>query len=139
MAQKKSKMCPVVHFEMPAEDKKRMSAFYSGVFGWDMKQLGKDMGEYVLATTVKTDPKTMMPKTVGAINGGFYSKMDAEMGSHPSVVISVEDINEAMKKVKDAGGKVHGKPDEIPGIGLYVSFTDTEGNDVRMLQPLEGK
>ena len=24
----------VVHFEMPAEDRKRMIAFYSGVFGW---------------------------------------------------------------------------------------------------------
>ena len=25
---------------------------------------------------------------------------------------------------------------EIPGVGHYVSFTDTEGNRVSMLQPL---
>jgi predicted enzyme related to lactoylglutathione lyase len=42
-----------------------------------------------------------------------------------------------MKKVADAGGKVLGDPMEIPGIGQYVSFTDTEGNRVSILQPAE--
>jgi len=28
------KMDPVVHFEMPAEDRKRMSGFYTKAFGW---------------------------------------------------------------------------------------------------------
>jgi hypothetical protein len=40
-----------------------------------------------------------------------------------------------VKKVSDAGGKVLGEPAEIPGIGLYVSFIDTEGNRVSILQP----
>lgn len=40
-----------------------------------------------------------------------------------------------MKKVADAGGKVLGGPMEIPGVGKYVSFLDTEGNRVSMLQP----
>jgi predicted enzyme related to lactoylglutathione lyase len=30
---------------------------------------------------------------------------------------------------------VLGEPVEIPGIGQYVAFTDTEGNRVSMLQP----
>jgi hypothetical protein len=37
----------------------------------------------------------------------------------------------------DAGGKVLGEPMEIPGIGLYVSFFDSEGNRVSMMQPNE--
>ncbi|MCX9082670.1 MAG: hypothetical protein OIN83_10780 [Candidatus Methanoperedens sp.] len=41
-----------------------------------------------------------------------------------------------MKTVADAGGKVLGEPMEIPGIGQYVSFTDTEGNRVSMLEPV---
>ncbi len=57
-------------------------------------------------------------------------------GAYPSVVIAVDNIKDAVKKVKDAGGKVLGEPMEIPGIGQYVSFTDTEGNRVGMLQPL---
>jgi predicted enzyme related to lactoylglutathione lyase len=35
-------MDPVVHFEMPAEDKKRMVEFYANVFGWKMEMLGKE-------------------------------------------------------------------------------------------------
>lgn len=43
-----------------------------------------------------------------------------------------------MKKVASAGGRVLGDGEtmEIPGVGQYVSFTDTEGNRVAMLQPL---
>ncbi len=47
----------------------------------------------------------------------------------------VEDIQEHMKKVNKAGGKVLGDPVEMPGVGWYVSFLDTEGNRVSMLQP----
>ena len=54
---------------------------------------------------------------------------------YPSVVVAVDDINDSMKKVTQAGGKVLGDPMEIPGIGQYVSFFDTEGNRVSMLQP----
>ena len=41
-------MNPVVHFEMPAEDRKRMADFYTKVFGWKIQQLGEDMGNYCL-------------------------------------------------------------------------------------------
>jgi hypothetical protein len=37
--------------------------------------------------------------------------------------------------VVQAGGKVLGEPLEIPGVGRYVSFFDTEGNRVSMMQP----
>jgi predicted enzyme related to lactoylglutathione lyase len=33
------------------------------------------------------------------------------------------------------GGQRAGEPDDIPGVGLYASFIDTEGNRVGMLQP----
>ncbi|HET7437825.1 MAG TPA: VOC family protein [Thermoanaerobaculia bacterium] len=51
------------------------------------------------------------------------------------MVIAVQDVNEAIQKIKDAGGKVLGEPMEIPGVGLYTSFVDTEGNRVSILQP----
>jgi len=127
------KMNPVVHFEMPAEDRKRMADFYAKVFGWKTQQLGEDMGNYVLATTTDSDEKG--PKKPGAINGGFFQKTDDKPSQYPSVVIAVEDIKEHMKKVEKAGGKVLGEPWDIPGVGLYVSFFDTEGNRVSMLQP----
>lgn len=126
-------MNPVVHFEIPADDRKRMSLFYSSVFGWKTEQLGPEMGDYVLVTTTESDEKG--PKRPGSINGGFFQKKDDNPAKHPSVVISVDDIKEHIKKVTEVGGKVIGEPIEIPNVGWYVMFTDTEGNMLSMLQP----
>ena len=130
-------MNPVVHFEMPAEDRKCMADFYTTAFGWQTKMLGPEMMDYVLVTTTETDEKGW-PKQVGRINGGFYPKREDWPAQYPSVVISVENIEEAMKKVRDVGGKVLGEPVEILDVGLYVSFFDTEGNRVSMIQPAPG-
>jgi predicted enzyme related to lactoylglutathione lyase len=127
-------MNPVVHFEMPAEDRKRMADFYTKVFGWKTQQLGEDMGNYVLAITTDSDEKG--PKKPGAINGGFFQKTDDKPAQYSSIVIAVEDIKEHMKNVEMAGGKVLGEPWDIPGIGVYVSFLDTEGNRIGMIQPV---
>ncbi|MFL6526225.1 MAG: VOC family protein [Nitrososphaera sp.] len=127
-------MNPVVHFEMPAEDRKRMADFYTKVFGWKTQQLGEDMGNYVLATTTDSDEKGS-PKRSGAINGGFFQKTDDKPAQYPSVVIAVDDIREHIKSVEKAGAKVLGEPADISGVGLYVSFLDTEGNRVGMIQP----
>ena len=126
-------MNPVVHFEMPTKDPKRVTEFYTKVFGWQMKQFGPEMGNYITADTTETEG--MRPKNPGAINGGFYPKDKSKPAQYPSVVIAVDDIKESMKKVNAAGGKVLGEPVDIPGVGMYVSFMDTEGNRVSMLQP----
>jgi predicted enzyme related to lactoylglutathione lyase len=117
-----------------------MVAFYTKAFGWQAQQLGPEMGNYVVVQTSETGDDGF-PKKPGMINGGFFQK--SEDNRHPSVVISVDDIRKAMKAVTDAGGKVlggqkPGEPDDIPGIGLYASFVDTEGNRVGMLQPSRG-
>jgi len=41
-------MNPVVHFEMPAEDRERMADFYARVFGWRAQMLGPEMQNYVI-------------------------------------------------------------------------------------------
>jgi uncharacterized protein len=127
-------MNPVVHFEMPAEDRKRMTDFYTKVFGWKTQQLGEDMGNYVLATTTDSD-ENGMPKNPGAINGGFFQKTNDKPAQYPSVFIAVDNIQEHMRNVEKSGGKVLGEPVDIPGIGMYVSFLDTEGNRGGMIQP----
>jgi len=127
-------MDSVVHFEMPYGNRDRMAKFYESAFGWQTEKLGEEMGNYVLATTTDTDADG--PKQVGKISGGFFPKKSDYPAQYPSVVIGVDDIDEAIKKVKKAGGKVLGEPMDIPGVGRYVSFTDTEGNRVSMLRPV---
>lgn len=135
-----AKMNRVVHFEMPTKDKKRTAEFYSKVFGWQMTQLGAEMGNYLLAGTTPVD-ENRMPTEPGAINGGFFEYQDKPGFDVPHLVIAVDNIEESMKEVEEAGGKIiggasgPGKIDDIPGIGRYISFEDSEGNHVGMLQP----
>jgi predicted enzyme related to lactoylglutathione lyase len=91
------------------------------------------MGNYVLAITTDSDEKG--PKKPGAINGGFFQKTDDKPAQYPSIVIAVEDVKEHMKNVEMVGGKVLGEPWDIPEIGAYVPFLDTEGNRIGMIQP----
>lgn len=137
------KKSPVVHFEMGYNDKERMVGFYEKVFGWAPQRLGPEMGGYVVVETTET--KDGRPTTPGAINGGFYKKVANPLSHAPSVVIAVEDIHTAVKEVEAAGGKILGamnqdgsqsmEPQMIPGVGLWISIMDTEGNRVSMLQP----
>jgi predicted enzyme related to lactoylglutathione lyase len=138
-----SKMNPVVHFEMGYNDSARMAKFYETVFGWKTQTMGPDMGNYVTAQTTETDENRMV-QTKGAINGGFYEKTANPLSHAPSVVISVDDIQAAMKAVEGAGGKILGgmtaqgehtmEPQMIPGVGLWVSAMDTEDNRFSILQ-----
>ncbi len=125
---------PVVHFEMPYKDVKRVAEFYQKAFGWQMNAMGAEMGGYVVAQTAETGEDRMV-KTPGTINGGFYDQSIKDASTAPSVVISVPDLKEAIKNIEAAGGKLLREPDEIPGIGLWASFTDSEGNRVSVLQP----
>jgi len=132
------KMNPVVHFEMPYQDNKRVANFYHEAFGWETQQMGEEMGNYIVAQTAESEEfegRSGRPKNPGEINGGFYPKKKDWPAQYPSIVIAVDDIKESMKKVTNAGGELLGEPMEIPGIGLYVSFFDTEGNRVSILQP----
>jgi uncharacterized protein len=65
-------MNPVVHFEMPYDDRERMAKFYGLAFGWQTQMFGEEMGNYVLATTTESDERG--PKSPGTINGGFFPK-----------------------------------------------------------------
>jgi predicted enzyme related to lactoylglutathione lyase len=127
-------MNPVVHFELPYEDRVRIARFYESTFGWQLQMLGEEMGNYVIAVTATADARPGAP--AGAINGGFYPRKADWPAQHPSVVIAVPDIQAAMAGIAAAGGKVLGEPMDIPGVGRYVSFFDTEGNRLSVLQAL---
>jgi predicted enzyme related to lactoylglutathione lyase len=106
--------------------------------------MGPEMGNYVVVQTDETDEKGMIQEP-GRINGGFYAKTDSPQSHAPSVVIAVDDIKTSMREVEEAGGKILGsmdqngqqsmEPQDIPGVGLWVSIIDPEGNRVSMLQP----
>ena len=66
-------MDSVVHFEIPADDPKRASAFYKKAFGWTVQEY-QGMGYWMLGTTESNEQG--IPKNPGAINGGMGKRGD---------------------------------------------------------------
>jgi predicted enzyme related to lactoylglutathione lyase len=121
----------VVHFEVEAADPERAKAFYAQAFGWQMQQMGEEMGNYIVVTTGD-------PKEPGGINGGIYHTPPGatkEINAF-SCVIGVDDIDQMVGKVRSAGGQVLGDKMDIPGIGTFARCKDSEGNFFTLLQPL---
>lgn len=122
----------VVHFEVEANDPERAKAFYSQAFGWQMQQMGEDMGNYVVVITGD-------PKEPGGINGGIYKGQSSSKELNAfSCVIAVDNIDQSMAQVRAAGGQLLGDKMDIPGIGTFIRCRDTEGNLFSILQPTPG-
>ena len=121
----------VVHFEIEAADRARATNFYAKAFGWQLQQLGEEMGQYVVVTTGD-------PKEPGGINGGIYGTAPGaskEINAF-SCAIGVDNIDQSIASVKSAGGEVQGDKMDVPTVGTFIRCKDTEGNVFTMLQPL---
>ena len=118
-------MDKVVHFEIPADDLARATEFYRSIFGWDLQDMSGQGMDYTIATTVPVDEQ-QLPTERGAINGGMM-KRSADTPS-PVVTIEVASIDDAMKRIEDGGGALVQPRQEIPGMGAFAYFKDSEGN-----------
>lgn len=126
-------MDKVVHFEIPADDPERAKNFYSKTFGWQMQDIPEM--NYTMLTTAPID-ENRMPKEPGAINGGMY-KREEGFSKTPVVVIGVSSLDDSVKKVETAGGKVVKSKVQVADMGLYAQVTDTEGNIIGLWQDLK--
>jgi uncharacterized protein len=120
----------VVHFEIPAKDVKRASAFYKDVFGWWTMEM-KGMGYTMLGGTKVSDKGEFSES--GSINGGMMKK--AKPLDHPIITIGVEDIDASLKAIAKKGGKMLRKKQDIgQNMGFTAYFVDPEGNVMGLYQ-----
>jgi uncharacterized protein len=115
---------PVMHFEIRVDDLERAKKFYS-IFDWQLQDSSGDM-PFTAVTTVPTDEKHM-PKEPGGINGIMTSRKKGEPAA-PTFTIGVDSIDECVKKIEASGGKMMMKKSEMPHMGYFAYFKDTEGN-----------
>jgi predicted enzyme related to lactoylglutathione lyase len=127
-------MNKVVHFEIPAEDLPRARSFYGSLFGWELPEMIMDDGtSYTIVRTVPVDDQ-QMPTEPGAINGGMMQRT-AETPA-PVVTVAVESVDDTLQQVEAGGGSVVRPRSEIPGMGAFAYFRDTEGNVVGLWENL---
>ena len=124
-------MDKVVHFEIPADDLARARDFYGSTFGWDLQEMPE-----LDYTTVVTSPvdEQQRPTEPGAINGGMM-KRAADTPS-PVITVNVDAIDDALKRIEAAGGSTIRPRQEIPGMGAFAYFKDTEGNTLGLWENL---
>ena len=120
-------MDKVVHFEIPVDDTARAKEFYGSAFEWQLNDT--DMGDgniYTIVITTPVDEQSQLPTDPGAINGGLMQRTPGT--PTPIITIGVDAIDDALKKVEAGGGSVVQPRTEIPNMGAFAYFKDSEGN-----------
>ncbi len=115
-------MNKVSHFHIPVDDMDRAKKFYSNIFGWKVEESDKN---YQMVTTTPID-KSGRPKEAGGINGALFIRKFPE--DTISIVIRVLSIEDYLKKIEEAGGKIITEKMPAEGIGFHAEFCDTENN-----------
>ena len=123
----------VVHFEIHAEDPERAAAFYKALFGWSITKWDGPVDYWLVGTGADDE--------VG-INGAILRQMGNPAGEDAGpnsfvCTIEVEDIGATEKAVTDAGGEQVVARQELPGVGKFSYFKDTECNIFGALEPAE--
>jgi predicted enzyme related to lactoylglutathione lyase len=121
---------PVVHFELPAGDVERAQTFYRDAFGWNVIPV-PDM-DYTLLSTATTTDDMGRPTAPGEINGGMFAR--TEDLTQPLITIAVEDIDAALTKVEQCGGKTLRGRQAVGDMGFSGYFSDSEGTVVGLWQ-----
>lgn len=119
-----SKYNPVNWFEIPVKDMNRAKSFYEQVFGIELSL--NQMGPIQMAWF------PMVQDSAGAT--GTLVRGEGYTPSHNGTLIyfSVADIDAALKKINEQGGKTLGPRTSIGEYGFYALFEDSEGNRVAL-------
>ncbi|MGZ4942297.1 MAG: VOC family protein, partial [Halobacteriota archaeon] len=102
----------------------RAVEFYEKVFGWTITKW-EGPNDYWLITAGPDDEP--------GINGAITPRNMPEQVTTDT--IGVESVDDAVKKIEEAGGAVKMPKQVIPGIGYIAYCTDTEGNLFGVIQP----
>lgn len=116
-------MTRFVHIDISADRPERAAAFYRQAFGWTVTRLDGPVPYWLVAV----DPGD--PTAMGA---GIGQRTEPWQSTVPT--IDVADADEAAMAIVAAGGSIVIPKTSIPGIGQLVTFKDTEGNVMAVLE-----
>lgn len=123
-------MPTIEHFELPADDIQRAVEFYRDIFGWEMEKWANPENPNMDYWFIKTKDE----KGNNGISGGMMKRQSSE--HQVTNYITVRSVDEYTTKITEKGGKIAIPKTEIPNMGYFAVFLDSEGN---MLGLYEGQ
>ncbi len=115
-------MLRVTHFEIHADEPERAVKFYENVFGWKIHKWQGPLEYWLVETGADDQP---------GINGGIMRRQN--QGTTYNTV-DVPSVDEFVKKIEQAGGKITTPKTAVPGVGYMAYGQDTEGNIFGIMQ-----
>jgi predicted enzyme related to lactoylglutathione lyase len=113
---------PVVHFEVIGRDAKALTSYYSAMFGWEIN--ADNPMNYGMVS-----PSGATGSEHGEIGGGIGAAPQGYAG-HATFYVAVPDVEAALAKAEELGGKRVSGPDAV-GPDMQIGlFTDPEGHAV---------
>lgn len=117
---------PVFHFEIPVSDMDRATAFYEGVFGYQLSR--RQLDGYDMA---------FFPRADGAAGAsGALAKGDVYRPSREGAILyfDVPDIDAVMQRARQRGARILYEKKDIGDAGFVAEFEDSEGNRIALSQ-----
>jgi len=111
--------------ELMTRDTKAAGKFYSELIGWEVADSGMPGMDY------------SMLKVGGKEAGGMMampSEVPDQVPSHWVAYITVDDVDSLVDKVKALGGQVLFGPEDVPGVGRFITVQDPTGATVSLIK-----
>jgi len=111
----------LVWTELMSSDVAKTKAFYTGLLGWSTRELGPEMGNYVVFQRGANDQKgaggmMAMPKEVRAGTPSFWLPY-----------FRVDNTDAIAAKAQSLGAKIKMPPTDIPTVGRFAVIEDPQG------------
>ncbi|NBA86671.1 VOC family protein [Emticicia sp. CRIBPO] len=117
----------LTHFAIHIDDVDRAKDFYGGVFEWGFSSYGPT--DFL---QIKAD-QSENGELIGALQSRHYSPVKEKLIGL-ECTISVENVEEIIRRVESKGGEILMPKTAIPYVGWITKFLDTEGNLICAMQ-----
>ncbi len=109
----------ISHVEIPATNLDKSKEFFKKVFQWEFKPFGHG---YLLFNNHK------------GIMVGLRKVESVAKGDSTVFHVTVQDIEDILKKTVEAGGKIVREKTVIPAMGWYALISDVDENTIGLFQ-----
>lgn len=110
------------HFELPAEDPKKLVEFYEALLDWKIRHIPVEGFDYYQCQGEGPE----------GINGAIVKRYFP--GQQLTNYLTVEDIDAMLQRVVELGGTIVKTKKALAGVGYYALAKDPEGNPIGLWQ-----